>query len=109
MSFMPGHQDRQDIRPVDLTDATDLFEAAPDLAYAPRVTLPLRAGDVTFHNGYTPHTANPNDTDDVRLAHVVIYVDRDLTYNGRPHVCTDGLDLEVGSTLPDAAFPPLPR
>jgi len=108
MSFIPGQQDRRDIRPVDLTDKTDLFEAAEDLIYHPRVTIPLRAGDVTFHNGYTPHTANPNDTDDVRLAHVVIYVDRDLTYNGKPHVCTDPLHLDAGQTLPDDAFPPLP-
>lgn len=109
MSFIPGQQDRHDIRPVDLTDRTDLFEAAPDLVYQPRVTLPLRAGDVTFHNGYTPHTANANDTDDVRLAQVVIYVDRDLTYDGSPHVCTDPLGLTPGQALPDRDFPPLPR
>jgi len=109
MSFIPGQQDRRDIRAVDLTDKTDLFEAAEDLTYEPRVTIPLRAGDVTFHSSYTPHTANPNDTDEVRLAHVVIYADRDLTYNGRPHVCTDPLGLSVGQTLPDEHFPLLPR
>lgn len=109
MSFIPGQQDRRDIRAVDLTDATDLFEAAPDLIYHPRVTIPLRAGDVTFHSGYTPHTANANDTDDVRLAQVVIYVDRALTYDGRPHVCTDALGLSSGEPLPDSQFPPLPR
>lgn len=109
MSFLPGQQERRDIRAVDLTDPTDLFEVAPDLVYCPRVTLPLRAGDVTFHNGYTPHTANANDTDDVRLAHVVVYVDRDVVYDGRPHVCTDPLDLMAEQPLPDAEFPPLPR
>lgn len=108
MSFIPEQQGRHDLRAVDLTDATDLFEAAPDLVYEPRVTLPLKAGDVTFHNGFTPHTANPNDTDLIRLAHVVIYVDHDLTYDGRPHVCTDPLNLEIGQPLPDAEFPPLP-
>ena len=109
MTFLPGQQDRHDIRAVDLTDRTDLFGAAPDLVYSPRVTLPLRAGDVTFHNGYTPHTANANDTDEVRLAHVVIYVDREVTYDGSPHVCTDGLRLRPDQPLPDAEFPPLPR
>jgi len=109
MSFMPGQQNRRDIRAVDLTDRTDLFQAAEDLTYQPRVTIPLRAGDITFHNGYTPHTANPNDTDEVRLAHVIVYADRELTYNGKPHVCTDPLGLEVGQQLPDAEFPPLPR
>jgi ectoine hydroxylase-related dioxygenase (phytanoyl-CoA dioxygenase family) len=109
MSFIPGQHDRHDIRPVDLTNRTDLFQAAPDLVYEPRVTLPLRAGDVTFHNGYTPHTANANDTDEVRLAQVVIYVDREVKYDGNPHVCTDPLDLTVGQPLPDTDFPPLPR
>lgn len=109
LSFLPGQQHRRDIRAVDLTDRTDLFEAAPDLVYAPRVTLPLRAGDVTFHHGYTPHAANPNDTDEVRLAQVIVYVDRDVCYDGRPHVCTDPLDLTVGQPLADADFPPLPR
>lgn len=109
MTFMPGQQDRRDIRAVDLTDRTDLFEAAEDLTYRPRVTVPLRAGDLTFHNGYTPHTANPNDTDEVRLAHVIVYVDRDLTYNGKPHVVTDPLGLTIGQHLPDEEFPPLPR
>jgi ectoine hydroxylase-related dioxygenase (phytanoyl-CoA dioxygenase family) len=108
MTFIPGQQDRRDIRPIDIADARDLFEAAPDLAYLPRVTVPLRAGDVTFHNGYTPHTANANDTDDFRFAHVNIYVDRDLQYNGNHHVCTDSLDLTVGNPLPDASFPPVP-
>ena len=109
MTFIPGQQDRRDIRAVDLTDKTDLFEAADDLTYQPRVTIPLRAGDVTFHSAYTPHTANPNDTDEVRLAQVVIYVDRELTYNGRPHVCTDPLGLPVGQPLPDERFPLLPQ
>lgn len=109
MSFIPGQQDRRDIRAVDLTDRTDLFEAAPDLVYQPRVTLPLRAGDVTFHHGRTPHTANANHTDEVRLAQVVIYLDRDATYDGSAHVCTDPLGLAPGQAFPDRDFPPLPR
>jgi phytanoyl-CoA hydroxylase len=109
MTFIPGQHQRRDLRPTDIADAHDLFQAAPDLAYQPRVTVPLRAGDVTFHNGYTPHTANANATDELRLAHVTIYVDRDLHYDGSPHVCTDPLDLPAGTTLPDDAFPPVPR
>jgi phytanoyl-CoA hydroxylase len=108
MTFIPGQQERRDMRATDITDAHDLFDAAPDLTYEPRVTVPLRAGDVTFHNAYTPHTANANDTDEFRIAHVNIYVDRDLAYTGRRHVCTDPLDLEPGAMLPDDAFPPVP-
>lgn len=107
MTFIPGQHERRDIRAVNLADATDLFAASPDLTWKPRVTIPLQAGDVTFHNGYTPHTANANDTDEFRLAFVNIYVDRHLTYSGKPHVCTDPLDLMIGEPLPDEQFPPV--
>ena len=106
MTFIPGQQERRDIRAADLSDRTDFLDAAGDLTWKPRVTVPLRAGDVTFHHGYTPHTANPNDTDEFRYAFVNIYVDRDLTYDGRGHTCTDRLDLPVGGRLPDDLFPP---
>ena len=82
MTFIPGSHRRQDLRAIDLTDAHDLFNAAPDLAYEPRVTVPLRAGDCTFHNGYLAHTANANDTDEFRYAMVNIYVDAETRYNG---------------------------
>ncbi|GAA2110091.1 phytanoyl-CoA dioxygenase family protein [Microlunatus panaciterrae] len=109
MTFIPGSHKRTDLRAIDLTDSRDLFTVAPDLVYEPRVTVPLRAGDCTFHNGYLAHTANSNDTDEFRYALVNIYVDAAATYNGKKHVCTDPFDLEVGRPLPDDEFPPLPR
>ena len=109
MSFIPGTHQRTDVRAVDLHDSKDFFEAAPEVTYLPRVTVPLRAGDCTFHNGYLAHTANRNDTDDFRYAFVNIYVDADLTYDGRGHPCTDGLGIAVGAHLPDEEFPLLPR
>jgi hypothetical protein len=105
MTFIPGSHTRQDLRAIDLTDARDLFAAAPDLAYEPRVTVPLRAGDCTFHNGYLAHTANANDTDEFRYAMVNIYVDAETRYSGATHPCTDGLGLTVGEVLPDDEFP----
>ena len=105
MTFIPGSHRRDDLRAADLTDASDLFEAAPDLAYEKRVTVPLRAGDCTFHHGYLAHTANANDTDEFRYAMVNIYVDAETRYSGAPHVCTDGLRLTVGEVLPDDEFP----
>lgn len=106
MTFIPGQHRRRHIRAADLSDKTDLFNAAPHLIWEPRMTVPLKAGDVTFHNGYTPHTANPNDTDDFRFVFVNIYVDRHLTYNGKGHICTDGLNIPMGAPLPDEHFPP---
>jgi hypothetical protein len=107
MTFLPGSQNRTDLRAQDLTDAEDLFRVAPDLVWSRRVTIPLRAGDCTFHNAYTGHGATPNLTDDPRIAHVVIYVDAEATYSGAPHVVTDPLGLEVGAVLPDEHFPPV--
>lgn len=105
MTFIPGSHRRDDLRAIDLSDAHDLFDAAPDLAYERRVTVPLRAGDCTFHNGYLAHTAGANDTDEFRFAHVNIYVDAETRYSGARHVCTDDLGLTVGEVLPDAEFP----
>ena len=111
MTFMPGSHDRLDLRPQNLEDPEDLFTVAPDLRWHERVTLPLRAGDCTFHNAYTAHTAAPNDTDDPRIAHVVIYMDADTSFTGRPHPITDELDLadrrRARSTT--RLFPRLPR
>lgn len=108
MTFIPGSHQRQDLRAIDLTDRSDLFSVAPDLVYQPRVTVPLRAGDCTFHNGYLAHTANSNDTDEFRYAMVNIYVDAEATYDGHRHVCTDELGLEIGQQLPDEEFPRVP-
>lgn len=108
MTFIPGSHLRQDLRATDLSDHADLFSAAPDLEYQQRITVPLRAGDCTFHNGFLAHTANANDTDDFRYAMVNIYIDAETTYDGRPHVCTDNLDLDIGRPLPDREFPTVP-
>ncbi len=109
MIFIPGSQAQRGLRAQDLTDSRDLFRLAPDLQWEPRVTVPLRAGDCTFHDAYVAHTATPNLTDDPRVAHVTIFIDAQKRYTGAAHVVTDGLGLTVGETLPDDRFPRLPR
>lgn len=106
MTFVPGSQHRRDLTRQDLNDAGSLVGMWPEIEWSERVTLPLRAGDCTFHNAFTAHTANANHTDDPRAAHVVIYTDVDTIYTGEPHVVSDPLDLTVGSPLPDGQFPP---
>lgn len=108
MTFLPGQHHRGDIRAANLTDARDFFDAAPDLAWSPRVTLPLRAGDVTFHHGLTPHTANANDTDLARYAHVVAYMDAEARFSGRRHTVTVDEGLRPGAPFPDGPFPLMP-
>jgi len=105
MTFIPGSHRRRGLRAQDLTDSEDLFRVAPELQWDERVTIPLRAGDCTFHNAYVAHTATPNMTDEPRVAHVNIYIDVETTYTGTPHPVTDGLDLAVGSRLDHDLFP----
>ncbi len=73
--------------------------------WEPRVTIPLRAGDCTFHHARCAHMATPNLTDEPRVAHVVIYMDATTTYRKQRHVVTDPLGLEEGQRLDGELFP----
>jgi ectoine hydroxylase-related dioxygenase (phytanoyl-CoA dioxygenase family) len=81
MTFLPGTQHRTGLRPQDLHHEEDLFALDPSLRWIPRITVPLQAGDCTFHSGYTGHMALPNRTDLARLAHVIIYMDEATAYS----------------------------
>ncbi|GAB4468870.1 MAG: hypothetical protein OHK0029_41380 [Armatimonadaceae bacterium] len=105
MTFIPGSHRRTDLPTQILSDATSLFRICPELEWEPRVTVPLRAGDCTFHHGRCAHMATPNFTDDPRVAHVVIYMDAETRYSGKPHVVTDPLELQTGDVLNHALFP----
>jgi phytanoyl-CoA hydroxylase len=105
MTFIPGAHHRTELPPTSLAAQQGLFDVAPDLIWSPRVTVPLRAGDCTFHHGRCPHMATPNFTDEARVAHVVIFVDETTTYTGARHVVTDPLGLEVGARLEGEVFP----
>lgn len=105
MTFIPGSHTRADLAAQDLTDAHDLFRKSPDLMWEPRVTIPLRAGDCTFHHALCAHMATPNLTDDPRVAHVVIFMDAGTTYRATPHPVTDPLALQGGQPLAGDLFP----
>jgi phytanoyl-CoA hydroxylase len=105
MTFLPGSQNHTGLRAQNLRDEDDLFEVDPELRWTPRVTVPLRAGDCTFHSGYTGHMALPNRTDLARFAHVIIYMDAATTYTGTEHVVTDPLGLTPGDRLDGDTFP----
>lgn len=105
MTFIPHSHNRDDLRPQDLANEDDLLSLWPELVWRERVTIPLRAGDCTFHHGLCPHMATPNFTDQARFAHIVIFMDADTTYTGSPHVITDPLGLQVGDSLDGPLFP----
>ncbi|MFK4087888.1 phytanoyl-CoA dioxygenase family protein [Kribbella sp. NPDC020789] len=108
MTFIPGSHDHQGLRAQDLADRDDLFRVAPDLRWGERLTIPLKAGDCTFHNAYLAHSATPNLTDDPRIAHITIFIDAETTYTGGSHVVTDGLGLTAGQSLEHSHFPRVP-
>jgi ectoine hydroxylase-related dioxygenase (phytanoyl-CoA dioxygenase family) len=105
MTFLPGSQARSDLPPQNLGSATSLMELAPDFVWSQRITVPLRAGDCTFHHGLCAHMATPNFTADPRVAHVVIFTDADTIYSGKPHIVTDPLGLKTGGSLEGDLFP----
>jgi ectoine hydroxylase-related dioxygenase (phytanoyl-CoA dioxygenase family) len=105
MTFLPGSQQHTGIRSQDLTDADDLFVAEPELRWNERVTVPLRAGDCTFHHSYAAHMALPNATDEPRLAQVNIYMDAETTFTGSQHPVTDIARPQVGARLDGPLFP----
>lgn len=105
MTFIPGSHKRTDLPMQILTDDRSLFSTCPDLEWERRVTIPLKAGDCTFHHGRCAHMATPNFTDDPRVAHVVIYIDAETTYRPSPHLVTDALGFKEGDLLEHELFP----
>ena len=105
MTFIPGQQCRTELPAQNLASDRSLMEIAPDMVWLPRVTVPLQAGDVTFHHGRCPHMATPNISTEKRVAHVVIYMPAQTTFSGVGHVVTDPLGLNPGDPLNGALFP----
>ena len=107
MSFLPGSHQLMHVRNIATSDQEGWRKEMPDLQWWPRLVIPLQAGDCTFHHGMTFHTAGPNQSEQWRVAHVVIFVDVNATYNGKSHMVTDPLGLQVGTLPPDSICPPI--
>ena len=111
MTFIPGSQRYEDL-PLGSSSTHDpdlLFKSCPELVWDPRVTIPLRAGDCTFHHGRCAHMAHPNTTDSARVAFVVMFMDRDTQYSAsRETQVTKSLGLKKGDPLTGELFPEVP-
>jgi len=105
MTFLPGSQSRTDLPAQSLGDSTSLFSICPQLQWNERVTVPLQAGDCTFHHGRCAHMATPNLTDEARVAHAAIFIDAGTRFSGKKHVVTDSLGLDKGDLLDGELFP----
>lgn len=105
MTFLSGSHRRTELEVQNLGDAQSLFSVCPDLIWNERVTVPLKAGDCTFHHGRCAHMATANDTDEPRVAHIVIFMDAETQYSGAPHIVTQPLGLSIGQPLSGELFP----
>ncbi len=105
MTFLPGSHRQTDLGVQNLGDEKSLFSISPELRWEERITVPLKAGDCTFHHSRCAHMATPNMTDEPRVAHVIIFMDRGVRFSGQPHVVTDPLHLTVGDPIEGELFP----
>lgn len=64
-------------------DEDDVLETVvPELARHPVHVVPMRPGDVVFHNCLTVHRGFANTTDQARRAFSIQYMSADAVYNG---------------------------
>jgi phytanoyl-CoA hydroxylase len=105
MSFLPGSQ---------AAAAGTLFTEydgypyvpGPELDWAPRVAVPLRAGDCTFHDARTAHMAGANLTDAQRFSVASVYFDAATRYAPSPLAYGNSVDgMETGHPFPDDGYP----
>jgi ectoine hydroxylase-related dioxygenase (phytanoyl-CoA dioxygenase family) len=109
MSFVPGSQRVGALPGINLVDPQDIFAMVPkgELAGTRTFVARMPAGSCTFHNGLCFHAAGANQTDRPRRAMVVIYMPDGTTFNGKGHICTNGLGLEPGRPIAGELFPVL--
>lgn len=85
----------------------DPFAANPEARWAPRVTVPIRAGDCTFHSSRLIHSAGANTTDIARISLATVYMDAAAIYRPNPDITYyDPIpDREPGQVLDSDRYP----
>lgn len=107
MMFVPGSHKAGKLTGIDLVNPQDIFEfvKGTEIEKTKPVIVPLKKGSCTFHNGLTFHYAHANQSDQPRRVLAIIYMPDGTTFNGRRHVCTDDLGLEVNQPITGGTFP----
>lgn len=108
LGFLPGSHRRGAPWRVDADEFEHNINAYvlqhwPDLRWSPRVIVPLRAGDATFHHSRIAHLAGANATDEARVSFTVTFTDAEATYQPLPG--NDPLSMNAGQGLPDDRYP----
>lgn len=101
MTFVPGSH----LLPPPDTGADPWASAftRPGEMWMPRITVPLRAGDCTFHHARTVHSAGANTTQTPRFSTSAVYMDATASYlpTGMPFL--DDLPEAGAETLREGA------
>ncbi len=107
MTFLPGTHELGPLPRQNLRDARSLFSMRAEVEWEPRLTIPLRAGDCTFHHWLVAHQAGANRTDQPRVAHATLFMDAQTSFGPIPegHPVTDPLELAAGQPLSGPLFP----
>jgi ectoine hydroxylase-related dioxygenase (phytanoyl-CoA dioxygenase family) len=111
MMFVPKSHEAGKLKNISLVDPIDIFEyvKGTDIEKQQPVTVPLKAGSCTFHDGLTFHYAHSNVTDKPRRVLAIIYMKDGTTYNGSSHLITNGQGLNAGEPLQGPMFPLLAK
>ncbi|MFC9993897.1 phytanoyl-CoA dioxygenase family protein [Nocardia sp. NPDC127526] len=99
MSFIPGSHHWPEGSPANF----DPIAARPELRWWPRVTVPVRAGDCTFHHARLAHLAGANHTDSARISLATVYMDADAVFRHDPQ---SAYQDEVPDHEPGGRFDP---
>jgi phytanoyl-CoA hydroxylase len=99
MTFLPGShlvmENQEDLAAA----GWQPLEHVPELTWRPRVTVPVRAGDVTFHHDRTVHLAGANQTETDRISLTTVYMDASATF--APEVINLDLEGDISGLGPD--------
>ncbi|CAM4011366.1 phytanoyl-CoA dioxygenase family protein [Kibdelosporangium persicum] len=101
MSFVPGSH----IGPEPTTDDWDIFTTRPELAWQPRIVVPLRAGGMTFHHERVVHMAGANLTQQDRVSLGTVYIDADTVFDPEYGTAEEDLGVQPGQRLDTERYP----
>ncbi|WP_373497311.1 phytanoyl-CoA dioxygenase family protein [Aquiflexum sp.] len=108
--FIPGSHKKTTYENPGITkNMNSIFEFYPELAKTKSVSVPMKAGSASFHNGLCIHGAGPNMTNGFRRAMTCAFMPDGATFNGQKNILPDKVvaKLSIGDLLNDDAINPL--
>lgn len=108
--FLPGTHKKTDYRNIGITRNMDaIFQVYPELVSIAPVSVPMKAGSASFHNGQCIHGAGPNMTPKSRKAMTCAYMPAGSAFNGVKNILSDEYlaKLKIGDLLNDDRQNPL--